>query len=208
MSATATATAPTTADMILGTWDAPNDPDSALSAGMIMKAVGKSRTTVNDNLRKLAENGDVVRMDIDGTTTWSLTPTRKAALKRAAAKRERDARKTTTSVGSVKVTKASARAATSKKGSTVTDTNETRTSTGRRVKGAIDREIRTWFEANDNVPAGSYFVAKGIDSSAGAAYVALRRMANEGKATLVSTEPDRYAINFDSDAWDEGTAAE
>lgn len=193
---TATATAP------VNTYDAvtlamENNADQSFTAKRLVTVVGKSRTSVNDSLRKLSEAGVVIRFDKDGVVLWSLTPTRKAALKRAAAKAAKAAAPTTP--------KASARATTTaKKGNTVTDTADstpTRTDTGRRIKGAIDHEIRTWFEANDNTPAGSYAVSKGIESSAGAAYVALRRMDKEGKATLVSTEPDRYSINFDADGW-------
>lgn len=178
--------------------------DAALTAKALMDATGLSRTTVNTNLGKLAQNGGVIRLDKDNVTTWSLTPTRKAALKRAAKK----AAQSKPTAGKPKATRPATKATTAKKGNTkVTDNIDntvetpTRTATGRRTKGAIDGEIRQWFQDNSNTPAGSYAVANGINSSKGAAYVALKRMANEGKATLVSTEPDRYAINFESDAW-------
>lgn len=203
---TTTATAPTTADLILKTWNAPNNVNSAFSTGMIMKAVGKSRSTVNDNLRKLAENGDVVRMDADGVTTWSLTPTRKAAIKRAAKKA---AKPTPRKTAKAPATRTATRQATrTMKGFTVTEATEgaARTDTGRRRKGAIDFEIRAYFQEHNNEPQGSYAVAKAIGSSSGAAYVALRRMANEGKAVLTSTEPDRYNIDFQSDAWNDDEA--
>lgn len=201
---TTTTTAPATAaEKILTTFA--KDPNAALTAKALMDATGLSRTTINTTLGKLAERGDTIRLDQDNVTTWSLTPTRKAAVKRAAKK------------AAASNPAASSRPATSKRKPTavpakkgnrkVTDENTTtedttgRTPTGRRIKGAIDNEIRAWFEANDNEPNGSYKVAKGIGSSAGAAYVALRRMAAEGKARLVSTEPDRYDIDFQSAAW-------
>lgn len=196
---TATVTRPsttTTSDLIVAEFT--KDIDTALTVKSLMDATRKSRTTVTDNLRVLAAAGTVVRLDKDGVTTWSLTPTRKAAIRRAARKVMAAANKP-----AVKVTKASARKATSKaKGTTVTtDNTPARTDTGRRRKGEIDFEIRGWFEANDNTPAGSYAVAKAIGSRSGAAYVALRRMDREGKANLVSSEPDRYSINFDAEAW-------
>lgn len=187
------------------------DPDAALTAKEIQTATGLSRTTVNDGLNKLAQNGGVIRMDKDRVTTWSLTPTRKAALKRAA-------KKAATAAAKITVTKAkgtavltgprSNKAASSTKGKTVTDSAETTENAEtpvRRRKGEIDFEIRAYFEANGNAPQGSYRVAKEIGSSAGAAYVALGRMTREGKATLVSREPDRYAMNLDSAAWQTAT---
>jgi DNA-binding MarR family transcriptional regulator len=82
MPATATATKPTTTDRIL---DLYRDIESA-TVRDLMTHLGVSKTTVNDNLKKLADAGDVIRMDVDGVATWYLTPTRKAANKRAAAK--------------------------------------------------------------------------------------------------------------------------
>lgn len=202
---TTTTTAPTTAaEKILAAF---TDVNAALTAKAIMDVTGLSRTTVNTNLGKLAEKGDTIRLDQDNVTTWSLTPTRKAAVKRAAKKAAASKPAASTRPATTKrTTKAAAPA---KKGNRkVTDENSTattettgRTATGRRLKGAIDNEIRAFFEANNNEPNGSYKVAKGIGSSAGAAYVALRRMAAEGKARLVSTEPDRYDIDFASAAW-------
>jgi DNA-binding MarR family transcriptional regulator len=204
---TTTTVRPTTAaEKILTAYG--DDLNSALTAKALMDATGLSRTTVNTTLNKMAEKGDVIRLD-DKVTTWSLTPTRKAVIKRAANKAA------ATSKPAARTTRpASRKTATSKtKGNKVTDSDSTaaanaadespRTATGRRVKGAIDNEIREWFRANGNTPEGSYKVAKGIGSSAGAAYVALRRMTSEGKARLVSTEPDRYDIDESSDAWNE-----
>lgn len=198
---------PTAADKILAAYR--EDSSAALTAKQLMDYTGLSRTTINTNLRKMADRGDVIRLDKDNVTTWSLTPTRKAAVKRAAKKAAASKPATRTTRPATKTTKA---AVTSKGKTKVTDENTstetteataTRTPTGRRTKGAIDMEIRDWFRANGNEPNGSYKVAKGIGSSAGAAYVALRRMTNEGKARLVSTEPDRYDIDFDSAAWQE-----
>lgn len=209
---TTTAPARTAAEKILAAF---TDPNAALTAKAIMDATGLSRTTVNTNLGKLAEKGDTIRFDQDNVTTWSLTPTRKAAVKRAAKKAAGNKPATPRKSTAPGVTKAlnkavTPRATTAKKGNrkvtdenstTATDENTGRTPTGRRLKGAIDNEIRAFFQANNNEPNGSYKVAKGIGSSAGAAYVALRRMAAEGKARLVSTEPDRYDIDFESAAW-------
>lgn len=188
----------TAAEKILSTWA--DDINAAHTAKEIMDATGLSRTTVNTNLNKLAQNGGVIRLDADKVTTWSLTPTRKAALKRAAKKA---APKTTTATRRTKATPATVNAVKSLKGkASVTDTtNEapeaaeapTRTATGRRARGAIDAEIIAYFAENtDPAGAGSYAVANAIGSSKGAAYVALRRMTREGTMTLVSSEPDRY----------------
>lgn len=186
----------TAVDKVLASWtDHISDGvgvETALTAKQIMDFTGLSRTTVNSALRKLAENGAVIRLDQDKVTTWSLTPTRKAAVKRAAKK----ATATKPVTPRKSATRPTTKATVPSKGTktTVTDTtdeNATRTATGRRTKGAIDAEILAFFAANPE-PAGSYAVAKGIGSSAGAAYVALRRMDRDGAMRLVSSDPDRY----------------
>jgi len=211
---TTTTTRPTTAtDKILAAYNGENI-NTSLTAKALMDATGLSRTTVNTTLNKLAENGDVIRLDQDRVTTWSLTPSRKAALKRAAKKASTPKTRTLTkgqlkamdpskvgtlNLASGKVTMAAK--ASSTKGKNVTDdTTEanaekpTRTATGRRTKGAIDLEITGYFQGNGNEPAGSYAIANAIGSSKGAAYVATKRMVNEGTLVLTSTEPDRYAL--------------
>lgn len=211
MTTTATRPIVTTAEQIIAEFA--KTPDAKLTTKNIADLVGKSQTTVRDNLKKLADGGTVIRLDMDGLTTWSLTPTRKAALKRAtrkAVKATTAKRAATAAAKRVPAPAKPRKAVKSVKGNTVTDENVTtettadRTPTGRRLKGAIDFEIRAYFASTDNTPEGSYKVAKGIDSRSGAAYVALRRMAREGKAVLVSQEPDRYAMNFDSEAWNAG----
>lgn len=194
---TTTVTRPATtvsvADHILAAYN--RDADAAFLVADLMEITGKSRTTVTDNLRKLAAVGAVIRMDKDKVTTWSLTPTRKAAIKRAAKKATAAAPKTTKTVRKPSTPKA----ATAPKGNRkmsdttaeTTGDSATRTPTGRRLKGAIDAEILGYFSANPD-PAGSYTVAKAIGSSSGAAYVALKRMDREGSVRLVSQEPDRY----------------
>lgn len=185
----------TAAEKILSAWA--GDINAQLTAKEIMDATGLSRTTVNTNLNKLAQNGGVVRLDADKVTTWSLTPTRKAAIKRAAKK--------SAQADKAKAVKARKTTTTAKKGTTaVTDTDTqaqndesadkpTRTATGRRARGAIDAEILAYFaENNDPAGAGSYAVANAIGSSKGAAYVALKRMTREGTMVLVSADPDRY----------------
>lgn len=200
MTTTATAAPITTSDLIVGKFTA--NPEASYLAKQLVDATGKSRTSVNDSLKKLAETGVVIRMDKDGVALWSLTPTRKAALKRAAKKAAKSAapkaRKTTTAPATRTATRTT-------KDFTVTEATEgtARTDTNRRKKGAVDFEIRAYFEGVDNTPAGSYAVAKAIGSRAGTTYVALRRMAAEGKARLVSTEPDRYEIDFDNAGWNE-----
>lgn len=204
MTTTATAPALNTYDLVSLAFE--HNADASFTAKQLVDAVGKSRTSVNDSLKKLATAGIVIRFDVDGEARWSLTPTRKAAVKRAAKKAAKPADK-----AAPKPVKARPAARTAK-GTTVTDTAENstaaRTDTGRRRKGAIDFEIRSYFQSNDNTPAGSYAVAKAIGSSAGAAYVALRRMHTEGKAVLVSQEPDRYTVDFDADAWSPTTETE
>lgn len=210
MTTTATRPALNTYDLVTLKFEA--DPEASYLAKQLVDATGKSRTSVSDSLKKLAEAGVVIRMDKDGVALWSLTPTRKAAIKRAAKKAAAvAAAKTTTSVAGVRTKALSPKlrkAVTSTtKGRTVTDTAdaEDRTPTGRRLKKAVDFEIRGWYEANNNEPAGSYGVAKGIEARSGTVYVALRRMTNEGKATLVSEGPDRYVMNFGAEAWNPPT---
>lgn len=195
MTTTTTARPTTAADKILAAYG--NDLNGALTAKALMDATGFSRTTVNTTLNKMAEKGDVIRLDQDKVTTWSLTPTRKAALKRAAKKTA--ASKPATPRRNSKPTASKTTAARTQKGKTVTDPNTeaeqpTRTPTGRRTKGAIDLEITGYFQGNRNEPAGSYAIANAIGSSKGAAYVATKRMVKEGTLVLVSTEPDRYAL--------------
>lgn len=221
---TTTATPTTASDKILAYWNVEN-VNLGYTTRQIMDGTGLSRTTVNDNLRKLAEAGHVIRFDADKVSTWSLTPTRKAALKRAAAKAAKSATKPTPAsfakrLGTVerglaeaaglvkpKGTKATApKASTQKKVNKVTDVNPTpagdRTDTGRLRKGTVEYAIRDWFKANGNEPTGSYGVAQGIGSSRGATYGALIRMAVSGRATLVSEDPNRYTINFDHESWE------
>jgi predicted transcriptional regulator len=190
----------TASEKILAAWD--SDMNAALTTKAIMDATGLSRTTVNTNLSKLAQNGGVIRFDNDKVTTWSLTPTRKAALKRAAKKAATTSAKVTTkktSNGKVTGLVGPRKAVASTKGkTTVTDENTenaqkpTRTATGRRAKGAIDAEILGFFQSTGNEPAGSYAVANAIGSSKGAAYVAMNRMTKEGTLTQVGSEPSRY----------------
>lgn len=206
MPATATATKPTSADRIL---DAFRDFDN-VSVSTLVTATGLSKTTVNDNLRKLAGSGDVIRFDMDGAAMWTLTPTRKAANKRAAAKlaKQAAASKPTKATAkaprkvAVKVvdTEVAERAADNADAvETARTTAETHTSkgktlaNGRRPKGRIDAEIINFLRRNEG-GHGSYAVANAIGSSKGAAYVALKRMDREGTVTLVSTGPDRYTL--------------
>lgn len=180
---TVTATAPkNTVTSAVRVLDVFRDLPTA-TAKQIQDVTGLSRTTVNDNLRKLATSGDVIRLDQDGTSSYSLTPTRKAANKREA----------------TKIAKAAAKAAAPKATKTTTLHNEPTPApqTGskqRRTRGVIDAQIIALFQSEPATTWGSYTVAKRIGSSAGAAYVALKRMDRENTVALVSTGPDRYAL--------------
>lgn len=167
----------TSADRIL---DVFRDFDSATPAE-IVATTGLSKTTVSNTLKKLADAGDVIRMDRNGAVHWALTPARKAANKREAAKLARQA------------AKASVVPAKARKADEVT-APVTRTPTGRRAKGVIDAEIIAFLRAHEDEAFGSYAVANGIGSSKGAAYVALNRMDRDGTVVKTQTEPDRYAL--------------
>jgi DNA-binding transcriptional ArsR family regulator len=189
----------TTADRIL---DIFRDVDPTTVAE-IVTATGLSKTTVNTHLRKLADEGHVIRMDRDGASWWSLTPSRKAANKKAAAKlaKQAAAAKSTAAKAprkvAVKVTAEQAeRAADNADVIEARRRNESGlpASSGRRTKGQIDGEIVAFLAAHRSETFGSYAVAKAIGSSAGAAYVALKRMDRDGVVRLASTEPDRYTL--------------
>lgn len=181
--ATRPATKPTARDRVL---DVFRDLPDGTTAKQIMDATGLSRTTVNDSLRKLAEAGDVVRFDQGGVSEWSLTPARKAANKRAAAKLAAKA----TNAGDAKPAKRQVVHLPNGRDAVVVE----RTPTGKRAKGVIDAEIVAFLRSRPGETFGSYEVAKNIGSSAGAAYVALNRMDREGKVVKASVEPDRYKL--------------
>lgn len=200
---------PNTADRVLDTF---RDLDDVVTANQIMDVTGLSRTTVNDNLRKLAEAGKVVRFDKDNVAEWRLTPAQKKANKAAARKIAKLAKPPAGDTADVRRGRAVAakadhrtaevreRAADeadvteARRRSEETHDQPQRTASGRRRKGEIDGEIVEFFRGNGNTPEGSYRVAQSIGSSAGAAYVALNRMEREGSVVKTQTDPDRFAL--------------
>lgn len=204
-------TTATAADRVL---DAFRDLDDFSPTSQIVAVTGLSKTTVGNALRKLAAAGDVIRMDSEGGSGWSLTPTRKAANKRAAAKLAKAtkvAKAPTKALNDLATRQATAALADAKR-TTRTRTRKTkdteakyaaqqaaaaqaaRTPTGRRAKGVIDGEIITFMQANPDDTFGSYAVSKAIGSSAGAAYIALNRMNREGTVRVAQAKPVRYAL--------------
>lgn len=189
---------PNTADRVLALF---TDPEAVITAKQIMDTLKLSRTTVNDNLRKLAEAGKVVRFDVNNVVEYRLTPAQKKAQKASARKTAKAQTAGALNVATGTLTPARRRAVAATTADMrkpvngrTDDETPARTLSGRRRKGQIDGEIVAYFTANGNAPEGSYKVAQAIGSSAGAAYVALRRMATEGTVVQTQSEPDKYAL--------------
>jgi len=159
---------------------------------------GLSKTTVNTNLKALAEAGDMIRMDVDGVATWQLTPTRKAANKRAATKLAKAAAKAADVAVKFAASQAAARkpAAATKPAKVTLEIDvtalERRTTTGRRVRYVIDTQILAFLDAHPDESFGAYTIANSIGASQGAAYVATRRMGREGVLAQTSDRPVRW----------------
>lgn len=199
---TTTTTTPakaTTADRIL---DVFRDLPTARVA-QIVEVTGLGRSTVQDNLKKLANSGDVIRMDITqqvGTSskpvaTWQLTPARKAANKKATAKLAAAAKK------AEKKAAAPAKSTEPRRPATVTvHTSDTKlTPTGRRAKGVLDQEIVDFMSTRPTDDMGPYQVAVAVGAKTGAVHPALERLLAKGLVEKTSeVRPVRYRYTLQS----------